>query len=163
MLPVLSHHALCCCCSCATRRRRRRRFRWRIILKDKWEYDEIGVDSVYAAVSYWCPYWPIGRPRYFNERNFRGAPIDELVARAHAWQDSEYLQFIEVCEEHSPAPKRYEVKIINVSGFGFTRPTLGRFNSLERARQVAAAWMLKRPGYQLDVANIIDLHTGAPA
>lgn len=102
MLPVIQN--INCCCCCDRKRGRGRRRRWRIITQNRWEDEDVGPDYVHAYVSYWCPYWPISRPRYFAEKIFRGAPIDVLLARAHAWQNTEYAQFQTTCQPAKKEP-----------------------------------------------------------
>ena len=142
--PIQLHDFCCCCCTDGKRRQRRRRFRWRIVTSDRWEYEDVGPDRVYAAVSYWCPYWPITRGRYFNERNFRGAPIAELVARAHAWQNDEYTRFSAVCEADNPALLKW--RVINFRDTWLSpAPDLGRFKSRAEAEAVVERYLTKFP------------------
>lgn len=150
--------ARCCCCRC-TARYRRRRFRIRFFtdeeeaelreLADAWNRDTgrscgdffktltIGAGANKALA---------GRPTLLTKVLTAGAL--ELLAAGQT-----------ICANLPVPPGRYEVRRFEVSGFGFPRPAIGRFRSVEAARAVCDDFIQKHPYPSLESCHIVDIET----
>lgn len=147
-------------CCCTELRRRRRRFRIRFFT------DEEEAELLAAADAY---NRDTGREcgDFFKTLRLPGNPEGLLAGRPTLLTKVAGLNSLDalsaattICARVTPVLGRFEVRIVDVSGFGFPRPTLGRFRSLEAARRVATEWQQKIPSFQLDVATVVDIELG---
>lgn len=157
--PHISDPTVCCCCEAARRRQGRRRFRIRfftdeeeaelLAAADAWNRDTgrscgdffktltIGAGANKALA---------GRPTLLTKVLTIGAL--ELLAAGRT-----------ICANLPVPPGRYEVRRFEVSGFGFSRPVIGRFRSLEAARAICDDFIQKHPYPSLESCHIVDIET----
>lgn len=158
---MFSPGSTCSCCEDEPgRRRRRRRFRIRFFTDEEEAELLTAADAFNRDTGRECgDFFKTLRLPGNPERLIADRPT--LITKVASLSSFEALSAATtICARVTPVLGRYEVRIRDVSGFDFPRPSLGRFRSLQAARRVAAEWQAKIPSFQLDVATVVDIELG---
>lgn len=156
----LGHVGHCLCCECCDdrdpRRRRRRRVRF---LTDEDQTDLLeAADAFNRDTGRTCA-------DFFKTMRLPGNPEGALAGRPTLLVKMQNLNDIEarfamttICARLKiPPGGRYEAYRFDVSGFGFPRPTLGRYRSAAAAEAVCALFRRKQFPGSLEGCNVRDL------